>query len=66
MALHTDGLVDVPGTDAARATTDLAACLAATDDADPECRADSLVRAAALTGRHVDGITLLLLRTRPA
>ncbi|MEV5440743.1 SpoIIE family protein phosphatase [Streptomyces sp. NPDC052682] len=64
LGLYTDGLVDVPGTDTARAMSALAASLAAAGDGDLEHLLDGLVRDATATGQHLDDITVLLLRAR--
>ncbi|MFI1368642.1 SpoIIE family protein phosphatase [Streptomyces griseochromogenes] len=62
LALHTDGLVELPGSDVARATSALVGHLADADDRDLRRLADSLVRHAWPTGQHTDDITVLLLR----
>ncbi|MFE5399857.1 SpoIIE family protein phosphatase [Streptomyces sp. NPDC056580] len=62
LALHTDGLVELPGADAARTTTELAAHLAGADSGDLTGLADSLVRHAWPGGRRTDDVTVLLLR----
>ncbi|MEU2552435.1 SpoIIE family protein phosphatase [Streptomyces sp. NPDC013313] len=62
LALHTDGLVERPGADVARTTTELAAHLAGADDGDLTDLADSLVRHAWPGGRRTDDVTVLLLR----
>ena len=62
LALYTDGLVEIRGTDADRTTAALAEHLAAADDHDLEDLIDSLVHRAWPTGRHTDDIALLLLR----
>jgi GAF domain-containing protein len=65
LALYTDGLVEVPGTDATRTTADLAGCLDGTDGHDLERLVDRLVRHTTPVGRHTDDITVLLLRATP-
>lgn len=62
LALHTDGLVEVPGADTDRNTADLAECLAAGDDHDLEQLIDRLIRRTRPTSRTNDDIALLLLR----
>ncbi|MGA5900412.1 SpoIIE family protein phosphatase [Streptomyces venetus] len=62
LALYTDGLVELPGTDATRTTSDLAGHLDAGDGQDLEQLIDRLVRHTAPTGRHTDDIAVLLLR----
>ncbi|GGT83226.1 SpoIIE family protein phosphatase [Streptomyces coeruleorubidus] len=63
LALYTDGLVELPGTDATRATSDLAGRLGTGDGHDLERLIDRLVRHTTPTGQHADDITVLLLRT---
>ncbi|MFE6196228.1 SpoIIE family protein phosphatase [Streptomyces sp. NPDC057838] len=63
LALYTDGLVELPGTDATHTTARLAAHLDGADDQDLERLIDRLVRHTAPSGRHTDDITVLLLRT---
>ncbi|WP_030954896.1 SpoIIE family protein phosphatase, partial [Streptomyces sp. NRRL S-481] len=66
LALYTDGLVELPGTDATRTTSDLAGHLDAGDGQDLERLIDRLVRHTTPTGQHTDDIAVLLLRaTRP-
>jgi hypothetical protein len=62
LALYTDGLVELPGTDATRTTSDLARHLDASDAHDLERLIDSLVRHTTPTGQHADDIAVLLLR----
>ncbi|MEU2750537.1 SpoIIE family protein phosphatase [Streptomyces collinus] len=62
LALYTDGLVELPGTDATRTTTDLAGHLDAADGQDLERLIDRLVRHTTPTGQHNDDIAVLLLR----
>ncbi|MEV3972985.1 SpoIIE family protein phosphatase [Streptomyces sp. NPDC050698] len=62
LALYTDGLVELPGTDATRTTSDLAGHLDADDGHDLERLIDRLVRHTTPTARHTDDITVLLLR----
>ncbi|WP_405976991.1 SpoIIE family protein phosphatase [Streptomyces sp. NBC_00158] len=63
LVLYTDGLVEVPGTDADRMAADLAEHLARHHGADPEQLVDRLIRHARPTGRYTDDTALLLLRT---
>jgi serine phosphatase RsbU (regulator of sigma subunit) len=63
LALYTDGLVEAPGTDATRTTSDLAGQLDTGDGHDLERLIDRLVRHTTPTGQHADDITVLLLRT---
>ncbi|MEW1638952.1 SpoIIE family protein phosphatase [Streptomyces sp. NPDC093801] len=63
LALYTDGLVEVPGTDADRTAADLAEHLARHRDEDVERLVDHLIRRAWPTGRYTDDTALLLLRT---
>ncbi|MFD8237321.1 SpoIIE family protein phosphatase [Streptomyces sp. NPDC059696] len=66
LALYTDGLVELPGTDATRTTSDLAAHLDTADGHDLERLIDRLVRHTTPTGQHADDIAVLLLRaSRP-
>ncbi|KOX02323.1 phosphatase [Streptomyces sp. NRRL B-1140] len=62
LALYTDGLVELPGTDATRTTADLAGHLDSADGHDLERLIDRLVRHTTPTGRHADDIAVLLLR----
>ncbi|MFK0110609.1 SpoIIE family protein phosphatase [Streptomyces sp. NPDC091217] len=62
LALYTDGLVEVAGTDAAQVTADLAGHLAGADHEDLEGVIDSLVHHTWPTGRPTDDIAVLLLR----
>ncbi|WP_079102529.1 SpoIIE family protein phosphatase [Streptomyces sp. TP-A0356] len=62
LALYTDGLVEVPGTDLTQVTTALAKQLADTHGHDLEARIDSLVRRTWPGGRHTDDIAVLLIR----
>ncbi|MDK1347844.1 SpoIIE family protein phosphatase [Streptomyces sp. 378] len=62
LALYTDGLVELPGTDATRTTADLAGHLDGADGHDLERLIDRLVRHTTPTGRHTDDIAVLLLR----
>ncbi|AXE83421.1 SpoIIE family protein phosphatase [Streptomyces sp. Go-475] len=62
LALYTDGLVELPGTDATRTTSDLARRLETGDGHDLERLIDRLVRPTTPTGQHADDITVLLLR----
>ncbi|MEU6098726.1 SpoIIE family protein phosphatase [Streptomyces sp. NPDC047079] len=64
LALYTDGLVEVPGTDIDRTTAALVEYLATTaHDQDLEDLIDGLVDRTWPTGRHTDDIAVLLLRT---
>ncbi|WP_328336131.1 SpoIIE family protein phosphatase [Streptomyces violaceus] len=62
LALYTDGLVELPGTDATRTTSDLAGQLDAADGHDLERIIDRLVHHTTPTGQHTDDIAVLLLR----
>ncbi|MGR4854052.1 SpoIIE family protein phosphatase [Streptomyces sp. LARHCF252] len=62
LALYTDGLVELPGTDATRTTSDLAGQLDAAGGHDLERIIDRLVHHATPTGQHTDDIAVLLLR----
>ncbi|MFF5370260.1 SpoIIE family protein phosphatase [Streptomyces sp. NPDC013187] len=62
LALYTDGLVELPGTDVTRTTSDLAAHLDTADGHDLERLIDRLVRHTTPTGQHADDIAVLLLR----
>ncbi|OXS34579.1 SpoIIE family protein phosphatase [Streptomyces sp. XY006] len=64
LALYTDGLVELPGTDAGRTTADLARHLDGADGGDLDRLIDRLVRHTAATGRNADDITVLLLRAQ--
>ncbi|WP_432118759.1 SpoIIE family protein phosphatase [Streptomyces sp. bgisy032] len=66
LALYTDGLVELPGTDVTRTTAALAAHLDAARHQDLEELIDRLVRHATPTGRHTDDIAVLLLRAGSA
>ncbi|MFI6857997.1 SpoIIE family protein phosphatase [Streptomyces sp. NPDC050416] len=63
LALYTDGLVELPGTDTTRTTSDLAGHLNAGDGHDLERLIDRLVHHTTHTGQHADDVTVLLLRT---
>lgn len=63
LALHTDGLVELPGTDAARATADLTRYLADTEDTGLEHLIDGLIQCSWPVGQYTDDVTVLLLRT---
>ncbi|MFF6772033.1 SpoIIE family protein phosphatase [Streptomyces sp. NPDC012637] len=63
LALYTDGLVEVPGTDPDRTAADLAEHLAHRRDEDVDRLIDHLIRRAWPTGPHSDDTALLLLRT---
>ncbi|MFB8182531.1 SpoIIE family protein phosphatase [Streptomyces sp. NPDC055966] len=62
LALYTDGLVEVAGTDTTQVTASLVGHLAGTDDTDLEGLIDGLVHHTWPTGRHTDDIAVLLLR----
>ncbi|MFH8370182.1 SpoIIE family protein phosphatase [Streptomyces sp. NPDC018031] len=62
LALYTDGLVEVPGTDLDRVTAELAEHLAEGAGRDLDPLIDSLIRHVWPTGRHTDDIAMLLLR----
>jgi serine phosphatase RsbU (regulator of sigma subunit)/PAS domain-containing protein len=63
LALYTDGLVEIPGTDVGRTTRSLTERLAtAGHDLDPHHLLDRLLLPASRGGQHADDITLLLLR----
>ncbi|WP_372458230.1 SpoIIE family protein phosphatase [Streptomyces sichuanensis] len=62
LALYTDGLVEIPGTDIGRTTAELARHLAASGDLALHHLIDSLVQHTRPTGRHTDDIALLLLQ----
>ncbi|MGW8355440.1 SpoIIE family protein phosphatase [Streptomyces wedmorensis] len=63
LALYTDGLVEVPGTDPDRTAADLAEHLALQSTEDVENLIDHLIRRAWPTSRYTDDTALLLLRT---
>ncbi|WP_128984024.1 SpoIIE family protein phosphatase [Streptomyces roseicoloratus] len=63
LALYTDGLVEVPGTDPDRTAAHLAEHLAHRRDEDVERLIDRLIRRAWPNGGHTDDTALLLLRT---
>ncbi|WP_051034261.1 SpoIIE family protein phosphatase [Streptomyces sp. SS] len=63
LALYTDGLVEVPGTDPDRTAADLAEHLALRPTEDVETLIDHLIRRAWPTGGDTDDTALLLLRT---
>ncbi|MFJ1967593.1 SpoIIE family protein phosphatase [Streptomyces sp. NPDC087903] len=65
LALHTDGLVELPGRDVAQTTAELVQHLAEADDHDTEHLIDSLIHRAWPAGRHTDDVAVLLLRARP-
>ncbi len=68
LALYTDGLVEVPGTDLEETTAQLAHHLADAGSQSLDHLIDRLIRRAWPTGRHTDDIAVLLLKatTRPA
>ncbi|MFJ8052651.1 SpoIIE family protein phosphatase [Streptomyces luteogriseus] len=61
LALYTDGLVELPGSDVTRTTTDLAGHLDTADGHDLERLIDRLVRHTT-PGQHTDDIAVILLR----
>ncbi|MEV6206192.1 SpoIIE family protein phosphatase [Kitasatospora sp. NPDC051914] len=61
LALYTDGLVEVPGTDASRNAAELAGLLTHSRAATPDRLIDQLVHHTWPTGRHTDDIALLVL-----
>ncbi|MFJ5548092.1 SpoIIE family protein phosphatase [Streptomyces sp. NPDC093225] len=65
LALYTDGLVEVPGTDPDRTVAALADQLARQGDQDVDRLIDHLIHRAWPTGRYTDDTALLLLRTAP-
>ncbi|MET7380670.1 SpoIIE family protein phosphatase [Streptomyces sp. NPDC005526] len=62
LALYTDGLVEVPGTDIGMTIAALARHLADAGEQDLEKQIDGLVRHVWPAGRHTDDIAVLLLR----
>ncbi|WP_309058440.1 SpoIIE family protein phosphatase [Streptomyces sp.] len=62
LALYTDGLVEIPGTDTTRTTQHLVERLATGGDLDPRHLADRLLPPASSGVQHADDITVLLLR----
>nr|WP_240496185.1 SpoIIE family protein phosphatase [Streptomyces torulosus] len=62
LTLYTDGLVEVPGTDIARTTAELARHLGESSDLPLHHLVDSLVHHIHPLGRHTDDAALLLLR----
>ncbi|GGQ07011.1 hypothetical protein GCM10010266_33200 [Streptomyces griseomycini] len=66
LVMYTDGLVEIPGTDATRATQHLAERLATGGDFDPHHLADHLLHPAGSGAQHADDITVLLLRAAGA
>ncbi|OQQ13834.1 phosphatase [Streptomyces sp. M41(2017)] len=62
LALYTDGLTEVPGTDADQKAADLAEHLGQHHDESVESLIDRLIHHAWPTGRHTDDTALLLLR----
>ncbi|WP_431683227.1 PP2C family protein-serine/threonine phosphatase [Kitasatospora sp. KL5] len=65
LALYTDGLVEVPGTDASRNAAELAGLLTHSRAATPDRLIDGLVHHTWPTGRHTDDIALLVLDVAP-
>ncbi|KOX19829.1 hypothetical protein ADL06_28195 [Streptomyces sp. NRRL F-6491] len=63
LALHTDGLVEIPRTDPERTADDLAHLLAEHDGQPLDHLMDLVLRRARPTALHTDDIALLLLRT---
>jgi serine phosphatase RsbU (regulator of sigma subunit)/PAS domain-containing protein len=67
LALHTDGLVELPGTDAAHATAELTRRLAEAGDTGPDELIDDLIHCSWPAAQYRDDVTVLLLRaTGPA
>ncbi|MCB5168822.1 SpoIIE family protein phosphatase [Streptomyces bambusae] len=66
LAFYTDGLVEVPGTDADRTAADLAEHLARHHDQDVDHLIDHLIRHAWPTANYTDDTAVLLLRTTAA
>jgi serine phosphatase RsbU (regulator of sigma subunit) len=62
LALYTDGLVEVPGTDITQTIADLAQHLSESSDLPLHQLVDRLVRHTRRTNRHTDDIAVLLLR----
>ncbi|WP_406411843.1 SpoIIE family protein phosphatase [Streptomyces sp. NBC_01614] len=62
LALYTDGLVEVPGTDITQTIADLAQHLSESSDLPLHQLVDRLVRHTRRTNRHTDDIALLLLQ----
>ncbi|GAA0459006.1 SpoIIE family protein phosphatase [Streptomyces sp. NPDC046215] len=62
LALYTDGLVEIPGSDIGRTTADLARHLGASGNPPLHHLVDSLVHHARPTDRYTDDIALLLLQ----
>ncbi|MDX2701213.1 SpoIIE family protein phosphatase, partial [Streptomyces ipomoeae] len=62
LALYTDGLVEIPGTDIGRTMADLAQHLGTSGGLPLHHLVDSLVRRTRPTNGHTDDIALLLLR----
>ncbi|MEV7178984.1 SpoIIE family protein phosphatase [Kitasatospora sp. NPDC093679] len=65
LALYTDGLVEVPGTDASRTTAELAGLLGVSGAGPLDRLIDELVRHSWPAGRHTDDIALLVLDIAP-
>ncbi|MET7455802.1 GAF domain-containing SpoIIE family protein phosphatase, partial [Streptomyces sp. NPDC005574] len=65
LALHTDGLVELPGRDVARTTADLVRHLAEADDEDTGHLIDGLLHRAWPAGGYTDDVTVLMLRAHP-
>ncbi|MCP9955297.1 PP2C family protein-serine/threonine phosphatase [Actinomadura madurae] len=62
LALYTDGLVEVPGTDIDDTTTELAGRLASATDQTMDEVADTLLKNAPTSARRYDDIALLLIQ----
>ncbi|MFF4169604.1 SpoIIE family protein phosphatase [Streptomyces sp. NPDC001744] len=65
LALHTDGLVEVPGADIGVATAELADRLARSRPDDLDALADGLIRHVKDPARRTDDVALLLVRRDP-
>ncbi|MCU7826833.1 SpoIIE family protein phosphatase [Kitasatospora sp. DSM 101779] len=65
LALYTDGLVEVPGTDASRTTAELAGLLSHSRAGTPDRLIDDLVHHSWPTGRQTDDIAVLVLDIAP-
>ncbi|MFI1168160.1 SpoIIE family protein phosphatase [Streptomyces sp. NPDC020801] len=66
LALYTDGLVEVRGTDAGETVDDLARLLAGSGERDLDKLVDTLIDRTWPTGRYTDDIAVLLLRANDA
>ncbi|WP_447035039.1 SpoIIE family protein phosphatase [Streptomyces sp. DSM 118878] len=65
LALYTDGLIEIPGTDPDQTSRGLANCLAQYSGQDLDQLIDVLLRHARPTPHYTDDIAVLLLRTAP-